>query len=51
MKQTVIYCDIFRLSAVVAKQREMKHISMDTLDTPTVLDGCGNQEWNTPMIG
>jgi hypothetical protein len=28
---------MFRWSAVVARQQEVKHVSMDTLDSPTFL--------------
>jgi hypothetical protein len=31
------YCDMFQQSAVVARQQEVQHISMDMLDSPTVL--------------
>jgi hypothetical protein len=42
-KVKIAYCDIFRLSAVVARQQELKHVFVDTLDSPTVLDRCGNR--------
>jgi hypothetical protein len=37
--------------AAVARQRKVKHVSVDKLDSPTVLDGSGNQEWNATTMG
>jgi hypothetical protein len=42
---------MFWLNAIIARQRELKHVSMDTLDSPTVLDGHGNKEWDSTTIG
>jgi hypothetical protein len=33
-------CDMFWPTAVIARQREVKHTSMDMLGSPTVPDGC-----------
>jgi hypothetical protein len=37
---------MFQPSAVVARQRAVKHVSVDMLDSPTALDGRGNKELN-----
>jgi hypothetical protein len=41
---------MFQPSAVVARQWKLKHVSVDMLDSPAVLDGHGNQEWNNSTI-
>jgi hypothetical protein len=43
---------MFRTSAVVARQREVNHVSMDALVSPTVLSTFGGAtvEWQ-PTIG
>jgi hypothetical protein len=39
LKMNAIYCDMFRSSTVVARQWEVKNVSMDMIDSPTILDG------------
>jgi hypothetical protein len=43
------YCDMFRQSAAVARQREVKQISKDTLDSPTVIEGAWQPRLEQPQ--
>jgi hypothetical protein len=46
------YCYIFRRTVIVARQREVKYVSMDTLPSPTVLVTVGGATvaWQ-PTVG